>query len=76
MVETHSEYLIRKLQLLVAKEEVSGEDVSILYVNSPEDVREENEFVRSITICKDGYLEGDFGPGFYDEAIKLSRQLI
>lgn len=76
MVETHSEYLIRKLQLLVAKEEVGGEDVSILYVNSPEDVREENEFVRSITICKDGYLEGDFGPGFYDEAIKLSRQLI
>lgn len=78
VVETHSEYLIRKLQLLVSGH-VEGVDadrsiVSIYYINSSEDKLKQK--VKHIGICSDGYLDETFGEGFYDEATKLSRQLM
>jgi AAA15 family ATPase/GTPase len=78
VVETHSEYLIRKLQLLVSGN-VEGVDidrsmVSIYYINSEDD--KSRKKVKRIGICSDGYLDDSFGEGFYDEAIKLSRQLM
>jgi AAA15 family ATPase/GTPase len=76
MIETHSEYLIRKLQLLVANKKTDSDEVSILYVNSAEDDPDGKVQVRSIQICKDGYLDDSFGPGFFDEATSLSRQLM
>ena len=77
IIETHSEYLVRKLQLLVATKELNSKDVSILYINSAFDENDKDiEIVKSISICDDGYLDGSFGPGFYDEAISLSRKLI
>lgn len=76
MIETHSEYLIRKLQLLVANKKIDSDEVSILYVNSAEDDPDGKVQVKSIQICKDGYLDDSFGPGFFDEATSLSRQLM
>lgn len=78
VVETHSEYLIRKLQLLVSGH-VEGVDiapsmVSIYYINSESDKSKQK--VKRIGICSDGYLDDTFGEGFYDEATKLSRQLM
>lgn len=78
VVETHSEYLIRKLQLLVSGH-VEGVDidssmVSIYYINS-EDSKSKQK-VKRIGICSDGYLDDSFGEGFYDEATRLSRQLM
>lgn len=77
IIETHSEYLIRKLQLLVSgHEEVKADrsKVSIYYVNSNED--KSNQKVKYIGICSDGYLDDTFGKGFYDEATRLSRKLM
>ena len=78
IVETHSEYLIRKLQLLVAGHiEGIGIDrsmVSIYYINSEDDKSKQK--VKRIEICSDGYLDDSFGEGFYDEATRLSRQLM
>ncbi len=78
VVETHSEYLIRKLQLLVSGhvEGVNADRsmVSIYYINSEEDKSKQK--VKRIGICSDGYLDDSFGEGFYDEATKLSRQLM
>ncbi len=78
VVETHSEYLIRKLQLLVSGhvEGVNADRsmVSIYYINSEEDKSKQK--VKRIGICSDGYLDDTFGEGFYDEATKLSRQLM
>lgn len=78
VVETHSEYLIRKLQLLVSGH-VKGINadrsmVSIYYINSEEDRSKQK--VKRIGICRDGYLDDTFGEGFYDEATSLSRQLL
>lgn len=81
IIETHSEYLIRKLQLLVAgKDEkllLGTDNLSIVYVYSLEESQKEGvPQVKDIKVCKDGYLDDTFGPGFFDEATSLSRQLL
>lgn len=78
VIETHSEYLIRKLQLLATGHiddvKLERSDVSIYYVYSKGD--KSSQKVKRIGICSDGYLDDTFGEGFYDEATRLSRQLM
>lgn len=75
IIETHSEYLIRKLQVLVASKEnaLTANDVSLNYVEKGESGVSTN---RKIGITEDGRLMDSFGEGFFDEAGGLSRQLL
>ena len=75
LIESHSEYLIRKLQLLVSKKEIENDDISLLYVNSnsrPSYV----PVIKDIGLEEDGTLKNEFGPGFFDESLRLSKELI
>lgn len=74
IIETHSEYLIRKLQVMVADKEnaLSPNDVSLNYVEKDENGVSTN---RKIEIMEDGRLGSSFGDGFFDEAGSLSRKL-
>ena len=74
IVETHSEYLIRKLQVLVAGKEnkLTSNDVSLNYVEKDENDVSHN---RQIEILEDGRLSESFGKGFYDEADELALEL-
>lgn len=77
IIETHSEYLIRNLQLLIAEGKeynqlYNSEDI-IIYNFSNYSTSKDN--VKEITINKDGSLSADFGPGFYDEAANLIYEL-
>lgn len=74
VIETHSEYLIRKLQVMVADKgiELPPNDVSINYVEKDENGISNN---RKIEIDGEGRLNGSFGEGFFDEAGSLSRKL-
>ncbi len=81
IIETHSEYLIRKFQLLVAGvdniERLNNEDISVFYVYTPEEAKLTGEpQVKPIGICSDGYLNDSFGSGFFDESTFLSKQLM
>lgn len=75
IIETHSEYLIRKLQVMVANKEnaLSSCDVSLNYVEKGKDGLSTN---RKIGLTEDGRLMDSFGEGFFDEAGGLSRQLL
>lgn len=75
IIETHSEYLIRKLQVMVADIEnaLTSDDVSLNYVEKNEEGISHN---RQIKIKEDGRLDGSFGEGFYDEAGNLSRIIL
>ena len=75
IIETHSEYLIRKLQVMVADKDCSIKcsDVSLNYVDKGLDGVATN---RKIGIADDGRLMDSFGEGFFDEAGGLSRQLL
>ena len=74
IIETHSEYLIRKLQVLVADKEnaLVPNDISLNYVEKDENGVSTN---RKIDILEDGGLSDTFGSGFYDEADALAMDL-
>lgn len=74
IIETHSEYLIRKLQVMVADKEnkLSSNDISLNYVEKDENGVSHN---RQIKINDDGSLLGQFGSGFFDEALNLAIKL-
>lgn len=76
IIETHSEYLIRKLQYLTAKEELTTNESVIYYFNDDEYVSKNEKKVKKIEINKFGGLTDTFGPGFYDEATTLQFELL
>jgi|GEM_PF-4813396 len=76
IIETHSEYFIRKLQYLVAKKEISNQNIALYYFNDPNNIPEGEKQVKEMIIREDGILENDFGTGFFDEATKLSIDLL
>lgn len=75
IIETHSEYLLRKIQTLVGARNLSPEEVSMVYVEDDEEVKKGAQKVRRIPVKDDGRLAAPFGPGFYDEADNLSLAL-
>jgi hypothetical protein len=72
IVETHSEYLIRRLQYLVATGRVNPDLVAIYYLG---DDAEAEHYVRRVSIAPTGQLTVDFGSGFIDEATNLMVDL-
>lgn len=84
IIETHSEYLIRAIQKFIAygpknyEFGLSKHDVSIFYFNEPrkEGSTSNEPQVRKIDIADDGCLLNPFGPGFFDEALNLSTDLL
>ena len=84
IVETHSEYLIRKLQYLSAKHvlqtddnlSLNPKDISIYYFNSDEYVTDVDPKVKCIHVDEFGGLSDTFGKGFFDEATNLKFQLM
>jgi hypothetical protein len=78
IIETHSEYLIRKLQTLVARKEIEPSDVSIEYIYHPNPTNRPagKAQVEKINIKDDGRLDKPFGSGFFDEADNLAMDLL
>jgi predicted ATPase len=76
VIETHSEYFIRKLQYLTAKNEVAPNQSIIYYFNSDKYVNTNEAKVKIIEIREDGNLSETFGPGFYDETTRLQFDLM
>lgn len=72
VVETHSEYLIRNVQLEVAKQiSVSSANVNIYYF----ELENGSTTIRQIGLDRNGFLKNQFGSGFYDESQKLIEEL-
>ena len=76
VIETHSEYLIRKMQYLTAKKEVDPTDTVIYYFHDPNNVPSGEPQVKKIEILEDGSLSSDFGTGFFDEATNWKFELM
>lgn len=77
VIETHSEYIIRKFQTLVANNKISGEKIKIFYVRHPEDVSQDKKQISSINIQPDGSIDYRiFDGGFFDENDTLELSLL
>uniref|UniRef100_UPI0040495F8F DUF3696 domain-containing protein n=2 Tax=Flavobacterium sp. TaxID=239 RepID=UPI0040495F8F len=74
IIETHSEYIIRKIQLLTAEKKLATTETSIYYFNNPNN--KVGDQIIKINIQENGTLNHDFGDGFYDEATELKYQLL
>jgi predicted ATP-dependent endonuclease of OLD family len=73
VLETHSEYIIRKLQVCTAQQIVNEtEFVSLINFGSKENLGK----VKNIKIHKNGSLTDSFFPGFFDVAHELQYQLL
>ncbi|WP_347294346.1 AAA family ATPase, partial [uncultured Duncaniella sp.] len=68
IIETHSEYLIRRLQVRIAEKKMSADDVSVIYVD-------ENSHPYNMGLKENGKFSQDFGSGFLDEADNAAIQL-
>lgn len=68
IIETHSEYLIRRLQLKVAEKKISAKDISVIYVNA-------DRKPYDMGLNESGIFKKDFGTGFFDEADNAAIQL-
>ena len=78
IIETHSEYIIRKLQYLTAspKSELKPQDTVIYYFYNPKAIPPGLDQIQKIEILKNGGLSHDFGSGFFDEAINWKFELL
>jgi AAA15 family ATPase/GTPase len=72
IIETHSEYLIRKLQYLTLKSQLHPEDTVIYYFSPPNEISDNSSQIRKIEIQADGSLTDEFGTGFFDEADNIA----
>jgi len=72
LIETHSEYLVRKLQYWVGKGKITPDQVQIYYFEKDDS---NGTKIKPINILKDGSLSDAFGQGFYDEADRISLDL-
>jgi predicted ATPase len=76
IIETHSEYLIRNLQYLIAKKTlINSEAVKIYYFNKPGSEEAEESLFRTIHIESNGRMTRGFGSGFFDEAESIAFEL-
>lgn len=84
IIETHSEYLIRKLQTYIPlaeineKEGLKQEEISLYYLYNPNPTKrpKKEPQVKKIGFRKDGSLNSPFGSGFFDEADNLAMSLL
>ena len=71
IIETHSEHIIRKLQILAKNKIVDIQDTNIYYFKNKVGTFEISKHI----ISKDGNLTPPFPKGFYDNSYQLSKEL-
>jgi predicted ATPase len=72
IIETHSEYFIRSIQLEIARNSITNKDVSLYYF---ENEKNKGTCIKQIRINNQGFLLDKFGSGFLDESQNKIEQL-
>ena len=77
IIETHSEHIVRKFQLLVAKENqriLSNKDIGILYIQPKKNSIEST--IKIMELDEKGNFIDEWPGGFFDEASELAYALL
>jgi AAA15 family ATPase/GTPase len=84
VIETHSEYIIRRMQYLVANThhgknetlpKIKSENANIYYFNDPSKLEKQSDYTYEINFKNDGGLTKPFGPGFFDVTDDIAYEL-
>jgi len=70
-IETHSEHLIRKMQVLIAKGELDREKVGVWYFDNSEGTTK----IKEMKIDENGLFKEDWPRGFFDDSVNLTMEL-
>lgn len=76
IIETHSEYIIRKSQVIVANQHYETNDEADMNAPFRTYYLPEDEKPYSLGYRKDGKFVNEFGKGFYDEAASLMFEIL
>lgn len=77
VIETHSEYLIRRFQNLVAKNQIDREEIKIFYLRPSNNTTNTKKQIETINIEQDGTINYQaFDTGFFDESYNLEHSLL
>ncbi len=71
IIETHSEYMVRRFQYLVAKQKISKNDIIINYFWDDNGINK----CKQIEFKTNGGLTDTFEHGFYDESLTIQLEL-
>jgi predicted ATPase len=72
LVETHSEYLVVRLQTLIAERRIKPEDVAVYWV----EVTSGGKEIRQLEINERGAFVDDWPRGFFPERLKEAKRLV
>ncbi len=72
VLETHSEYLVRRFQYLVGTKKIDPENIVINYFWKVD----ETTYCKQIYFLENGGLSDTFEKGFYDERLSLQLELL
>lgn len=72
LIETHSEHIIRKIQILIAKGELGREKVAVYYFDNIEGSTK----VKKMEIEENGFFKEPWPNGFFDDSANLSWELL
>ena len=73
LIETHSEHIIRKIQALIAKNEISSTLLKIYYVDKN---TKGEATITDMELLPDGRFKNKWPSGFFDKAQELSMELL
>ncbi len=73
IIETHSEHLIRGLQLLVAQGKIKPEHLGIYYINKN---NEGESSIKLMEVNDNGLFKEAWPEGFFDQHYKLAKELL
>jgi predicted ATPase len=68
IIECHSEYMIRRLQVLVKNKDLKPDQISIAYFNEAE--------INQIRISDNGFLDKQIPTGFMDIAAQMAIEIL
>lgn len=74
VIETHSEHIIRKVQVLVAQGEVKKEQIAVYYFNKDEKTGITS--IKEMELEDNGFFKEPWPDGFFDDSYNLTKELL
>ncbi len=71
IIETHSEHILKKVQIEIAKDNIDKNTVSVFYFDN-----DDGTTAKEMRINNDGFFDEQWPKGFFDESYKLTKQLL
>ena len=74
VIETHSEHIIRKLQVLIAQGKLRKEEVAVYYFDK--DPKSGITSIKEMELEQNGFFKEPWPDGFFDDSFNLSMELL